>query len=82
MFPGYGCFANFSGYGWIGQLVSLVLVLIAFFGIAWLIRRGFSTNQGTLAETQSNSIEISRVRYARGEITRDQYLEMLDDLKE
>jgi putative membrane protein len=82
MFPGYGCFGNLGGYGWIGVLVSLVLVLAVFFGMVWLIRRSFSTNQGTLAVTQPNPDEILRVRYARGEITRDQYLQILEDLKE
>ena len=81
MFPGYSCFGNLGGYGWIGVLVSLILVLVVFFGIAWLIRKGYSTNQANLAVTQSKPGEILQVRYARGEITRDQYLQILDDLK-
>ena len=81
MFPGYSCFGHLGGYGWIGVLVSLILVLVVFFGIAWLVRRSFSTNQGNLEVMQSKPDEILRVRYARGEITRDQYLQILDDLK-
>ena len=82
MFPGYSCFGNYGDYGWIGVLVSLVLVLVVFFGIVWLIRRSFSTNQGNLVVTQSNPDEILRVRYARGEITRDQYFQIMEDLKD
>lgn len=82
MFPGYSCFENYGGYGWIGILISLVAILIVIVAIIWLARRSIPANQGQLATPQSNPHEILQVRYARGEITRQQYLQILDDLKE
>ena len=82
MFHGYSCFGHLGGFGWIGILVSLLWVLVVSFGIAWLIRKSFSTNQANPTEVQSKPSEILQVRYARGEITRAQYLQILEDLKE
>jgi putative membrane protein len=82
MFPGYSCFGNYGGYGWIGILIGLAAILIVIVAIIWLARRSINANQGQLATPQSNPREVLQIRYARGEITREQYLAILDDLKE
>ena len=80
MFHGYSCFGNLGGFGWIGILVSLLLVFVVFFGIAWLIRKSFSTNQANPTEVQSKPSEILQVRYARGELSREEYEQTKADL--
>ena len=81
MIPGFGCFGNYGSYGWIGILISLAFIVIVVVAIIWLVRRSFPSHQGQLTTSLTNPREILQMRYARGEITREQYLEILDDLK-
>jgi putative membrane protein len=83
--PGLG---GFGGFGWIGMIVNLAitlgLILLLVLLIAWLWRR-VNPVPGTPAAAQSTAAlaspkEILQIRYARGEITRDQYQQMLADL--
>lgn len=78
-------FADYSpmgaGLGWlitIGLVAALVLLVVR------LARRPNSlTGTGTTAGTSfpgGSAREILQLRYARGEITREQYLQMRDDL--
>ena len=78
---GWRLFGNFDawdliGWGftlivWIGLLAALSLLLV------WVIRRARVTG-GTVpyATAQPAAGEILRARYARGEITREQFHEM------
>jgi putative membrane protein len=71
-----------GGFGWIGMLVGLVFWVLVLGGLAWLVtwavRRAGS---GGSASTGSSAVEIAQQRYARGEITREQYQQILADLK-
>ena len=73
-----------GGYGWIGMIISLVFGLLVLGGLVWLVvwavrRSGTgSYSSGTTAGTTSK--EIAQQRYARGEITREQYQQLLEDL--
>ena len=71
------------GFGgmWLGGLLMLVFWLFVLGGIVWLVL--------TLARSQSASptsaagqtpLELLRVRYARGEITKEQFDQMRRDL--
>lgn len=76
------------GYWGIGMLLMLLipigfLVLIVL-GVIALVRGLSSRGQGSTnlkqREVQSSPSEILQMRYASGEITREQYLEMREDL--
>jgi putative membrane protein len=77
------------GFGWIGMilmwLIPVGILSLVILGIAGLVRGLISSNQGTTlphqADGQSAPREILQSRYARGEITREQYLEILADLE-
>ena len=84
---GFG--AGMGGLGLFGGLLSTFLILgllvgLVFLGI-WLWRR-FGASQGagswTLAQDarQTPAREILQTRYARGELTREEYQRMLQDL--
>lgn len=83
MMHGFG----FTGYSWIWMILNLVIVVAVIVGIVWfiiwLVRRADSSGQSNMnAESAPQSPrEILQSRYARGEITREQYLEILQDLK-
>ncbi len=82
---GYGMM-GWGNYGWIGMIINLTITAAVIVGIVWLIiwmvrRMGLYglTNVDSSVAVQSPR-EILQARYARGEITRDQYFQMLDDL--
>lgn len=86
---GFGPWGGFTGLGWLGPVLNLALTLGVIVGaillVFWLVRRLAPASPAAAAaparagETPSGR-EILQARYARGEITREQYLEMLADL--
>ncbi len=74
-----------TGNGWLGIVLTLFINLVVIVGfvllIAWFVRRvlptaGLAGGSGAALTAK----EILQARYARGEITRDQYKKMLADL--
>ena len=93
MFPRmyHGSFPVLGG----GELIVLLLSMVCFLAIAigfvvlvvWLVRRSGSGGRTASAPLPPSPIEpsareILQTRYARGEITREQYQEMLADLNQ
>lgn len=78
-----------GSFGWIG-IILMWLMLIGFvvlvvLGVVGLIRGFSSSGEGSTInnlqeESQTSPREILQIRYAGGEITREQYLQMLDDI--
>ena len=82
---------GFGAFGLSGLILNLVITVGLIVGlvllIVWLWRRVNSGGQRWPArqqptETGNSSKEILQVRYARGEITREQYQQMLVDLSQ
>ena len=71
-FGGMGLFG-----GWIGLIFNLAIIVGIVILIVWAVKRFTSGN--VLPGAQSPR-EIVQARYARGEITRDQYQQILQDL--
>ncbi len=78
---GWGGF-GFSPLWWIFMLLFWVLIIggIAML-LVWLFRQAPRTGAGAGPPT-SRPLDILRERYARGEITREQYAEMRRDLEQ
>ena len=74
-FPGSGMMGFFGG--WIGMLFNLAILIGIVVLIVWAVRRFTNANPSINAQTPR---EILQARYARGEITREQYQQMLQDL--
>ena len=74
-FPGFGMMGFFGG--WIGMLLNLAILVGIVVLVVWAVKR--FTSSGPSASVQ-NPREILQARYARGEITREQYHQMLQDL--
>jgi len=78
---GYG----FGGLGIWGGLIGLILNIAIIVGIVWLVVwavRRFTSGSAHWNQSSGGQAprDILQVRYARGEITREQYQEMLKDL--
>ena len=84
MMGGFG----FGSFGPIGMILNLVVSLALIVGIVllvvWAVRRlgGESASAGTPAagSIAASPREILQTRYVRGELTREQYQQMVSDL--
>jgi putative membrane protein len=71
---GYGMI---GGFGLLGLIFNLAIIVGVVILIVWAVRR-FSGDMSSSGRQTPR--EILQVRYAGGEITRDQYQKMLKDL--
>ena len=89
---GWGCcgFGGFGSLGWIGWIVNLVITVGILVGLVllviWAVRRISRNQSGSFfasAQTggQGTALEVLQTRYASGEITRDEYRQMLEDIR-
>lgn len=74
------------GMGWFGMIIGLIITIAVVVGIAllivWAIRKtnGTSTQSGPLAPASQSAREIAQARYAKGEISREEYQQILSDI--
>ena len=70
-----------GGFGLIGLLINILIIVGIVVLAVWAVKRfsAGSTSWGPMSSSQSPR-EILQARYARGEITREQYQQMLSDL--
>lgn len=86
-FGNWGSLGSFGTWGWVAMLLQMVFWLGLIAGVVlliiWAIRRGSQTSLATqryAISGQPTAKDILQDRYARGEITREQYTQMLEDL--
>jgi putative membrane protein len=80
---------SYSMYGWLGLVLNVFLILGVLIGIIlliiWLVRTT-SSNQNRFGNGSAqidkplSAREILKIRYVRGEIDREKYQEMLEDI--
>ncbi len=87
MGPGMMGWWGYGGYGFAWWGVVMALMMLVFWAliiggivllVSWLARQGQPAGAGPRGE---RPLDILRERYARGEITREQYEEMRRDLE-
>ena len=73
---------GFGGLGLIGLLFNLVIIVGIVVLVVWAVKRftNGASNWNQLSSGSQSPREILQSRYARGEITREQYQQMLSDL--
>lgn len=83
---GLGGYGAFGSIGWIiGLVLNIALIIGVVLLVIWIVRR-LSSNGGpgrsiaAFSGGQPSAREILQERYARGEIDREQYQQMLSDL--
>lgn len=72
------------GFGVVGLILMLVFWGTLILGAVWLVKSIFPSVQkpGGGENQPIRAREILDQRYARGEITREQYLRMIEDIQE
>lgn len=74
---GYGMFGG--QFMWIGMLLHLLLVVGVILLVIWLIKK--LTQPKRVNVESSNAIEIIKERYAKGEITKEEFENLRKDLR-
>ena len=80
-FGNWGSFADFGVWGWIGLILNLAFSVGLLAGLILLAVRAMRQVQDPVVTEHSTAKEILQTRYVRGEITREQYQQMLDDVR-
>ena len=75
---GYYGYGMMGGFSWIGMIFNIVILIGIVVLIVWAVNR-FSSGWNQSAKNQSPR-DILQARYTRGEITREQYQQMMKDL--
>lgn len=84
-FANAGSFGNFGAWRWLGMILSVIAWVGLLVGLiplgVWALRRSRVPDATVLSTTgQPTAKEILPAQYACGEITRDQYKQMRDEL--
>ena len=70
---------------WVAMLIwailGIVLVVLAIIGVAWLVRQLGRNGQGRRRPAGRTPIEELELRYARGEVEREAFLAIREDLE-
>jgi putative membrane protein len=82
---GGGGMMGWGGFGLLGGLIGLIFNLAVIAGVValviWAVKRATSGNTNWSNPSSNESPrEILQRRYARGEITREQFQQMLQDV--
>lgn len=81
---GYGTYGNMMGGfgGWLFALFGLVMLAGIVLLVVWAVRSmGGSGRQHPTAPPADEACTIAKVRYAKGEITKEQYEEICKALR-
>jgi putative membrane protein len=82
MMHGYG----YGGFGWIGLIFNLVITIGILVGIillvVWVVRQisPSAKKRSSGVGTIPSAVETLKVRYAKGEISREEYQQILRDI--
>ncbi len=77
---------GYGNFGWIVMIIRLIFAIGAFVGLVWLailaIRRSGAGNiQSKMPDAHGQTArEIAATRYASGEISREEYQQIMSDL--
>jgi putative membrane protein len=76
-------FGSFGGFFVLGLVLKLAWAIAVVWFVVWVVKSILNANKTTNASnvTSDKSIAIVKERYAKGEITKEQYDQLLADLK-
>lgn len=88
--PGYGIMSGYGsgygvmggGYGLFGMIIWIVVLVAVVVGIVWLVRAlGDAGHSHNAQSGRSSGLDLLEERYARAEITRDDFQQKKRDIR-
>jgi putative membrane protein len=74
-----------GGFMWVAMLIwtvlGIALVVLVIVGVVWLVRQLGRDGQGRRRPATRTAIEDLELRYARGEVDRETFLAIREDLE-
>jgi putative membrane protein len=74
-----------GGFMWVAMLIwtvlGIALVVLVIVGVVWLVRQLSRDGQGRRRPAARTAIEDLELRYARGEVDRETFLAIREDLE-
>ena len=74
-----------GGFMWVGMFIWAILgiglIVLVIVGVVWLLRQMGQNDGGRRRPSTRTAIEELESRYARGEVDRDTFVMMRDDLE-
>ncbi len=67
---------------WSGGLLMILFWLAVAALVIWGLKTLFLGGQSARATSPASAQEIAQMRYSRGDISRDEYLALIEDLKQ
>ena len=86
MIPGMMHAYGYGGFGWLGLILNFVITIGIIVGIillvVWVARQisPLAKKQASGIDTTPSAVETLKVRYVKGEITREEYQQILRDI--
>ncbi len=78
---GGGMMGHMMGYGWgwmpLGGIIFLIVIIVG----VYLVFVGLEPRGGSYGEGRDRALEIARERYAKGEITKEEFERIKENLK-
>lgn len=75
---------GFYGHGWPGLIIGWVFAAVVLVGlvllIVWALRRSGGSQLHSSSPQGPSAKEVAQMRYAKGEINREEYQQILSDL--
>lgn len=76
---------GFGGFGWIGMILNLVITVGVIVGLVllvmWAVRRAIGSQTGMVNSGSLPAKDIAQARYAKGEISRDEYQQIISEIE-
>ena len=78
-----GGIGDFGGFFVLGMVLKLAWAIAVVWFVVWVVKSILKANKANALPVVSNdkSVAIVKERYAKGEITKEQYDQLLADLK-
>ncbi len=77
---GYGYGMDSGGFGWIGMLLFMVVIIVGLVVLVRALNQGsHGGHAGSVFDTD-RTLQIARERFARGELTKEQFEALKRDL--
>ena len=81
--PGYGMMGGYGygyGYGPVHMIVWAVVLIAIIVGVVWMVRSMTGPHAHHLPPKRSAGLDVLEERYARGEVSREEYLQKKKDI--
>lgn len=78
--PGYGMMSYFPAFWILGPILMIIPVIIFFLLIYWIIKMAIDEDEIAPYKEHDDAINVLNYRYAKGEITEEQYRKMKEEI--